>query len=190
LFVYNQQHRIWPDLNNTPPVDEAAVAVPTEIDFAMTLCYEYRPTVADHFVLGVEFPARLLFGLDGSFRGCSPGLLTPLLRKLRMGAKTGTIVLDILLALGIAEQWWLIGWRIDSLNKANRSAWLWIVPVVVISLAGCLMVPAGLGVTDWPDFMAALASGVAFLVWVFLLVVTIVIGIKAVLLRRTNAQAA
>jgi hypothetical protein len=36
LFIYHEQQRIWPDLKNTPPVDEPEINKPTETDFAMT----------------------------------------------------------------------------------------------------------------------------------------------------------
>ena len=79
-----------------------------------------------------------------------------------MGAKTGTIFLDLLLACMIAGQWWLVGWRIDSLHKRMKSAWIWLVPAVMISIAGCVMAPAGIGATDVLELIAHLASIVAF----------------------------
>jgi hypothetical protein len=120
LLIYHQQERIWPYLRNTPPVDEPEIAKPIQMDIAWTPCYEYRPIVADHFVMSVEFPTGIAMGLDGTFRGCNPGVLAFLFRKLRMRAKNGTIFLDILLALGIAGQWWLIGWRIDACTKEQN----------------------------------------------------------------------
>jgi hypothetical protein len=190
LLVHSQQHQIWPYLKNTTPVDEPELAKPDQEGFGPMPCYEYRPSVADHFAFFVEFPVGLPLGLDGSFRACNHGLMAPLFRKLRMGAKTGTIFWDILLACGIAGQWWLIGWKIDSLHKRMKPARLWLVPAMIISGAGCLMIPGGLSDLDLLGLVAALASIVAFFTWIFLLAAALVMTIREIFRRKASTRIA
>jgi hypothetical protein len=52
------------------------------------------------------------------------------------------------------------------------------------------MVPAGLGATDLFDLVAALATIVAFLAWIFLLVAALVVGIRGIFRRSTSSLTA
>lgn len=185
LLIYPQQHEIWPYLKNTPPVDEPELSKPKQEGFGPMPCYEYRPSIADRFAFFVELPVGLPLGLDGSFRSCNHGLMAQPFRKLRMGAKTGTMFLDLVLACTIAGQWLLIGWKIDSLHKRIKSTWIWLVPAMIISIAGCLMVPAGLGAKGALELIALLASIVAFFTWIFWLVAISVMGVRGIFQRKT-----
>jgi len=186
LLIYPRQQQVWPHLKSVPPIDETEPTRSDQEGFWPNPCYEYRPSVADRFAIGIELPAGLPLGLDGSFRACNHGLMAPLFRKLRMGAKTGTIFLDFILTCIIVAQWWLVGWRIDSLHKGAKSASLWLVPAVIISGAGCVMVPAGFGVSGLFELVAFFASAIAFFGWIFLLLAALVIVSKGILQRSTT----
>jgi hypothetical protein len=60
----------------------------------------------------------------------------------------------------------------------------------MISVAGCLMVPAGLGAIGLFDLVSALATIVGFFAWIFLLVAALVVGIKGIFQRKETARTA
>ena len=76
------------------------------------------PTPIDLFSLR-NFRPEILIPPHGA-SGCNLTVLRPILRKLRsrMRLKTWIVLLDCLLIIGIAGQWWLVGRWLDRLRRA------------------------------------------------------------------------
>ena len=52
-----------------------------------------------------------------------------------MRLKTRIVLLDCLLVLGIAGQWWLLGRWLDHLRDRHKSSRRWIIPVATITIS-------------------------------------------------------
>lgn len=135
-------------------------------------CSEYRGSNADRFILLVEFPSGMLIPPHGA-SACNPTLLQPILQKLKrwMRLKTRIVLLDSLLILGIAGQWWLVGRWIDRLRERGERARRWIIPVATITASGIVVAASAFGSGRSWDFASMILSLIALLGWVALLLI-------------------
>jgi len=149
-------------------------------------CYEYRPSIADKFIAVVEFPAGILFPPHGAY-GCNPTLLRPLLEKLKnwMRLKTRIVLLDCLLIVGIAGQWWLFGRWIDRLRDRRNTAMrrivlVRIVLVATITISGSIAAAVSFGSSRSSslDFAATILLMITFLAWLLLLLLFAVTAVR------------
>lgn len=162
---YLPRLQIEEDFEKTNP--EPAVHAGPQI--AWEPCYEYRASTADRLIFAVEFPSALLIALHGG-AACNPTLLRPLLERLKRWTrvKTRIMLLDILLVLGIAGQWWLVGWRIDRLRDQHKRARRRIVLAVTITISGIVMAVATFARTAPLEFLSAVLSLIALFAWLVL----------------------
>jgi hypothetical protein len=142
-------------------------------------CYEYRPSIADRLIFAVEFPSGMLIAPHGG-AGCNPTLLQPLLQKLKrwMGVKTRIVLLDFLLLLGIAGQWWLLGRWIDHLRDRRKHARRWIIPVATTTICGIVMAATAVGGSWHWEFAAIVLPLIALLAWLALLLMFTVTAVR------------
>jgi hypothetical protein len=85
-----------------------------------------------------------------------------------MRLKTRIVLLDSLLLLGIAGQWWLVGWRIDRLRDRRKQARPWIFLAGTITISGIAMALTTLVRTGPLEFLTAILSLIALLAWLAL----------------------
>jgi hypothetical protein len=133
-------------------------------------CSEYRGSNADRFILLVEFPSGMLIPPHGA-SACNPTLLKPILQKLKrwMRLKTRIVLMDSLLILGIAGQWWLVGGWIDRLREQGKRAWRWTISVATITASGIVGAASAFGSSRSWEFVSMIMSLIASLAWVALL---------------------
>ncbi len=150
-------------------------------------CYEYRPSTADRLIFAVEIPAGMLISPHGA-SGCNPTLLRPILQKLKnwMRLRPRIVLLDSLLLLGIAGQWWVVGHWIDRLRERRKHTKRWIVPVVTITICGIVMAAASFGKSRPWEFVAIVLPLMALLAWLALLLMFSVTAARWVWFRRKN----
>jgi hypothetical protein len=150
-------------------------------------CYEYRPSIADRFIFAVEFPAGMLIAPHGA-SGCNPTLLRPILQKLKnwMRVQPRIVLLDSLLLLGIAGQWWLVGHWIDRLRKRRKHTNRWIIPVVTITICGIVVAAASFRESRPWEFVAFLLPLMALLAWLTLILMFSVTAVHWAWFRRKN----
>jgi hypothetical protein len=173
--IYHEEASFWRYVPRIQVEEDFQKIAPPPIPHAGPMiewipCYEYRPSTADKFIALVEFPAGMLIAPHGA-SGCNPALLQPLLEKLKhwMRLKTRIVLLDCLLIIGIAGQWWLFGRWIDRLRERRKPAMRWIVPVATIAISGSVVAAAGFGSSRSWDSAATILLMIAFLAWVLLL---------------------
>jgi hypothetical protein len=145
-------------------------------------CYEYRASDADRFIFFAEFPAGILIPPHGA-SDCNPTVLRPILQKLQnwMRLKTRIVLLDCLLIIGIASQWWLVGRWLDHLRERRKHTMRWIIPVATITTFGIIVAAAAFGSSRGLEFGAIIVSLIAFLAWVTLLLMFAVAAVQSVL---------
>jgi hypothetical protein len=173
--IYYEEASIWrqipriqvgEDLEKTapPPIFQSGPMI------AWNPRYEYRPSTADRFVFTVEFPAGMLIAPHGA-SGCNPTLLRPILQKLKnwMHVQPRIVLLDSLLLLEIAGQWWLIGRWIDSLRVRRKQTKRWIVPIAAITISGIIVAAVAFGGSRPWEPVAMILSLIALLAWLALL---------------------
>jgi hypothetical protein len=156
--------------------------------------YEYRPSIADKFIVVVEFPAGILFPSHGA-AGCNPTLQRPLLEKLKnwMRLKTRIVLLDCVLIIGIAGQWWLFGRWIDRLRDRRNTAMrrivlVRIVLVATIAVSGSIAAAASFGSSRSSEFAANIPLMITSLAWVLLLLLFAVTAVRWVLRLSRKAR--
>jgi len=152
-------------------------------------CYEYRASTADRFIFFVEFPAGMLIAPHGA-SACNPTLLQTILLKLErwMRLKTRIVLLDCLLILGIAGQWWLVERWIDRLREWRKHARRWIVPVATIATSGIVVAAAAFGSSRPWELVAAILSLTALLAWLTLLLMFAVTAVHWALWLSRKAR--
>jgi hypothetical protein len=79
------------------------------------------------------------------------------------------VLLDSLLLLGIAGQWWLIGRWIDSLRVRRKQTKRWIVPIAAITISGIIVAAVAFGGSRPWEPVAMILSLIALLAWLALL---------------------
>lgn len=132
-------------------------------------CYGYRASDADRFIFFAEFPAGILIPPHGA-SACNPTVLRPILQELKnwTGLRTRIVLLDCLLIIGIAGQWWFVGRWLDRLRERRKHTRRWIILVATITIFGIVMAAAAFGNPRTLDFGAIILSLIAFLAWVAL----------------------
>ncbi len=98
-----------------------------------------------------------------------------------MRLKTRIVLLDCLLILGIAGQWWLVGRWLDRQREHREHTMRWIIPVGTITIFGIIVAAAALGSLRGLEFGAIIVSLIAFLAWVTLLLMFAVAAVQSVL---------
>jgi hypothetical protein len=191
--IYQEEALYWQYIPRTQAEEDLGKNAPPPISQwgPWDACYEYRPSVADQVISLVEFPAGMLIaphGSSGNF--CNPAI-RPMLLKLTnwMRLKTRVVVLDCLVVLGIAGQWWLIGFWLDHLRGWQRSSKRWIIPVAAITISGISGAAAAFG--NWRSLQigAAIFSLIAFLAWVILLLMFVVAAARWAIQCSRNSRA-
>ncbi len=152
-------------------------------------CYEYRPSTADRFIFTVEFPAGMVIAPHGA-SGCNPTLLRPILQKLKnwMRVQPRIVLLDSLLLLGIAGQWWLVGRWLDRLRERRKHTMRWIIPVATITIPGIAVAAAAFGNPPRLEPSAIILSLIAFFAWVALLLMFAVAAVQWALRLSREAR--
>jgi hypothetical protein len=82
--------------------------------------------------------------------------------------KTRIVLLDFLLVLGIAGQWWLVGRWIDRQRERGKPARSWIVLAVTIAISGIAMAVATFVRNGPLEFVTAILSLIALIAWLAL----------------------
>ncbi len=183
ILIYPEQRESWKYIPLAQAVqDQERAHLPTSESSSdeWNPCYEHHASRGQRLLYSVELPTGMLLGPDGTSDGCSPGALTPVLRKLgnQMRIKTGWIFTDFLLASGVWVQWYLIGVWLQFLGKRERVSRKWEIPVAVITACSLLMTIYNLvHYSQLQDLIIALASLTAFLCWIVLLLMFAIKGI-------------
>jgi hypothetical protein len=139
-------------------------------------CYEYRASNASRIVIAVNLPSAFLIGTpDGCPR--SALLRASERAKLDVTAKNKTVLFGTLIVFGIVGQWWLVGRWIDQRRSLLKPMWRWIVPVVMITAAGVVMVPTAFLSGEVAEFISVISGMFALLAWIFLIIMFLAYGI-------------
>jgi hypothetical protein len=199
LVIYHEEALFWRYVPRIQLEEDFEKTAPPPISHARPMiewipCYEYRPSIADKFIALVEFPAGILFPPHGA-TGCNPTLLRPLLANLKnwMRLKTGIVLLDCLLIIGIAGQWWLLGGWIDRLRERRNPAirrvvLVRIVLVASITISGSVAAAASFGSSRPWDLAANTILMITNLAWVLLLFVFAVTAVRWALRLSRKAR--
>jgi hypothetical protein len=192
--IYHEEASYWRYVPRIQVEEDFEKAAPSPIFhsgpmIAWNPCYAYRASTADRFIFAVEFPAGMLIAPHGA-SGCNPNLLQPILRKLKkwLHLKTRIVLLDGLLALGIAGQWWLVGRWIDRLRERRRHARRWIVPVAAIIISGIIVAAAAFGSRGTLELSTMMLSLIALVAWLALLLMFAGTAVQGVLRLRQKVR--
>ncbi len=98
-----------------------------------------------------------------------------------MRLKTRIVLLDCLLIIGIAGQWWLVGLWLDRLREHRKHTMRWIIPVATITTFGIIVAAAAFGNPRRFELSAIIVSLIAFLAWVTLLLMFAIAAVQSVL---------
>jgi hypothetical protein len=192
--LYHEEALIWRRIPRLQALEDFERTAPSPIVhsgpmIAWNPCQEYRASNADRFIFFAEFPAGILIPPHGA-SGCNPTVLKPILQKLKnwMRLKTRIVVLDCILIIGIASQWWLVGRWLDRRRERRKQTLRWIIPVATITIFGFVVAAAGFGDPRRLEHSAIILSLVAFLAWVTLLLMFAIAAVQWALRLSRKAR--
>jgi hypothetical protein len=139
-------------------------------------CYEYRMPSDSRVIVAADLPAALLVGTSAS--ECSLGAIRPLLYAMKphVSVRTRVAFFECAIIFGILSLWYLIGLFLDRRRQQLRPLRRWIIPVVMITVAGVVAAAAALLRTTVAELVNTCSALVALLGWTALVVMFIVTG--------------